>query len=138
MSAAPGQPGDGGADQHSGQQQPRQRPPPRGLVVAEVELDAEDEPILEPGPGETPLWRELSANALFEAGAAPHQAVMIGDTSFDMDMARAAGMTGFGVGWGYHRPDLLTASGAALVAADFADLGQALARWAAPSPNPCG
>jgi len=32
-------------------------------------LDAEDEPILEPGPGETPLWRELSANALFEAGA---------------------------------------------------------------------
>ena len=32
-------------------------------------LDAEDEPILEPGPGETPLWRELSANALFEADA---------------------------------------------------------------------
>ena len=32
-------------------------------------LDAEDEPILEPGPGETPLWRELNANALFEAGA---------------------------------------------------------------------
>jgi ribosomal protein L11 methyltransferase len=32
-------------------------------------LDAEDEPILEPGPGETPLWRELRANALFDAGA---------------------------------------------------------------------
>jgi ribosomal protein L11 methyltransferase len=32
-------------------------------------LDAEDEPILEPGPGETPLWRELRANALFDTGA---------------------------------------------------------------------
>ena len=28
--------------------------------------DAEDAPILEPGPGETPLWPELVANALFE------------------------------------------------------------------------
>ncbi|HET9485226.1 MAG TPA: 50S ribosomal protein L11 methyltransferase [Xanthomonadales bacterium] len=32
-------------------------------------LDAEDAPILEPGPGETPLWPELVANALFDAGA---------------------------------------------------------------------
>lgn len=32
-------------------------------------LDAHDEPILEPGPGETPLWRELTANALFDGGA---------------------------------------------------------------------
>jgi ribosomal protein L11 methyltransferase len=32
-------------------------------------LDARDEPILEPGPGETPLWRELVANALFEGVA---------------------------------------------------------------------
>jgi ribosomal protein L11 methyltransferase len=32
-------------------------------------LDAQDEAILEPGPGETPLWRELTANALFDGGA---------------------------------------------------------------------
>ena len=31
-------------------------------------LDAEDAPILEPGPGETPLWPELVANALFDEG----------------------------------------------------------------------
>jgi ribosomal protein L11 methyltransferase len=31
-------------------------------------LDAGDEPILEPAPGETPLWRELTAIALFDAG----------------------------------------------------------------------
>ncbi|HVF35779.1 MAG TPA: 50S ribosomal protein L11 methyltransferase [Candidatus Saccharimonadia bacterium] len=30
-------------------------------------LDASDAPILEPGPGETPLWPELVANALFDA-----------------------------------------------------------------------
>lgn len=29
-------------------------------------LDAHDDPILEPGPGETPLWPEIVANALFE------------------------------------------------------------------------
>jgi len=31
-------------------------------------LDAEDHPILEPGVGETPLWPELSIEALFEHG----------------------------------------------------------------------
>ncbi|QFT98175.1 Pyrophosphatase PpaX [Roseovarius sp. THAF8] len=40
--------------------------------------------------------------ALSETGLEPHQAVMIGDTSFDMEMAAAAGVAGIGVGWGYH------------------------------------
>ena len=40
--------------------------------------------------------------ALAEAGVEPHQAVMLGDTSFDMDMARDAGVHGIGVSWGYH------------------------------------
>jgi ribosomal protein L11 methyltransferase len=31
-------------------------------------LDAADEPILEPGAGEMPLWRELMVTALFDAG----------------------------------------------------------------------
>ncbi|WP_374299965.1 HAD-IA family hydrolase [Paracoccus sp. (in: a-proteobacteria)] len=69
--------------------------------------------------------------AAADTGIDPADAVMVGDTSFDMDMAKAAGMAAFGVRWGYHAPDALTASGAALVAADFADLGQALERWAA-------
>ena len=30
-------------------------------------LDAEDVPILEPAPGETPLWPDIVANALFDA-----------------------------------------------------------------------
>jgi phosphoglycolate phosphatase len=50
--------------------------------------------------------------ALAEVGAAPHQAVMIGDTSFDMLMARSAGVRALGVAWGYHAPAELMASGA--------------------------
>ncbi|MFZ7091654.1 HAD-IA family hydrolase [Primorskyibacter sp. 2E233] len=40
--------------------------------------------------------------ALSEAGVAREHAVMIGDTSYDMDMARAAGLKAIAVGWGYH------------------------------------
>ncbi|QGX97112.1 HAD family hydrolase [Roseovarius faecimaris] len=40
--------------------------------------------------------------ALSETGVDPGDAVMIGDTSFDMDMGRAAGMGAIGVSWGYH------------------------------------
>ncbi len=64
--------------------------------------------------------------ALFEAGAAPHEAVMIGDTSFDMLMARSAGVRGVGVAWGYHAPAELLASGALSVAETVAALSQAL------------
>ncbi|MGH1425956.1 MAG: HAD-IA family hydrolase [Pseudooceanicola sp.] len=41
--------------------------------------------------------------AMDETGVGPDRAVMIGDTSFDMDMAKAAGIAAIGVGWGYHR-----------------------------------
>lgn len=64
--------------------------------------------------------------ALFEAGALPQQAVMIGDTSFDMLMARSAGVRGVGVAWGYHAPAELLASGALSVADTVAALSQAL------------
>ncbi len=48
--------------------------------------------------------------ALEETGIAAHDAVMIGDTSFDMNMAAAAGITGIGVSWGYHPVEALTAA----------------------------
>jgi phosphoglycolate phosphatase len=40
--------------------------------------------------------------ALQETGTKAGAAMMIGDTSYDMEMARAAGMRGIGVSWGYH------------------------------------
>jgi phosphoglycolate phosphatase len=64
--------------------------------------------------------------ALFEAGALPAQAVMIGDTSFDMLMARSAGVRGVGVAWGYHAPAELIASGAVSVAETVTSLSRAL------------
>ncbi|MBY6091469.1 HAD family hydrolase [Pseudooceanicola sp. 502str34] len=40
--------------------------------------------------------------AMSDCGVGPEDAVMIGDTSFDMDMGRAAGMRTIGVSWGFH------------------------------------
>lgn len=40
--------------------------------------------------------------ALSETGVDAANAVMLGDTSFDMEMAASAGVDGIGVGWGYH------------------------------------
>lgn len=60
--------------------------------------------------------------AMDEAGADRHATVMIGDTSFDMTMARAAGVTALGVGWGYHAPEELRDAGAAAVVDDAAAL----------------
>ena len=48
--------------------------------------------------------------AMADAGVEPEATVMIGDTSFDMDMAAAAGVTGIGVKWGYHSVDKLVAA----------------------------
>jgi phosphoglycolate phosphatase len=48
--------------------------------------------------------------AMADAGVGPEATVMIGDTSFDMDMAAAAGVTGIGVKWGYHSADKLVAA----------------------------
>ena len=37
----------------------------------------------------------------------PHEAVVVGDTEFDMEMARNAGVDRLGVGWGAHHIDRL-------------------------------
>lgn len=66
--------------------------------------------------------------ALFEAGAQREDAVMIGDTSFDMAMAKSIGVAAIGVAWGYHAPNELIASGAACVVDTSAQLAAALER----------
>ena len=60
--------------------------------------------------------------ALAEAGVAASEAVMIGDTSYDMEMACAAGVAGLGVTWGYHTRGFLTQSGAVALADEFAQV----------------
>ncbi|MCV0382552.1 MAG: HAD-IA family hydrolase [Erythrobacter sp.] len=60
--------------------------------------------------------------ALEEAEVAPEEAVMIGDTSFDIAMARAAGVRAVGVAWGYHEAEELLAEGADAVAQTMDEL----------------
>ena len=62
--------------------------------------------------------------ALAETGVEPANAVMIGDTEFDMAMARAAGVRSIGVSWGYHAPDRL--DGADAVVHEVAQLAEAI------------
>jgi phosphoglycolate phosphatase len=64
--------------------------------------------------------------AMAEAGAAPADTVMIGDTAYDIAMAQAAGVRAIGVGWGYHATDELLAAGAEAVAETPGELGELL------------
>lgn len=58
---------------------------------------------------------DMVLRAMAETACEAVETVVIGDTSFDMEMACAAGATAIGVSWGYHPPEELTAAGAALV-----------------------
>lgn len=72
----------------------------------------------------------MLAAALAETGVEARHAAMVGDTSFDIQMAKAACVTGFGVAWGYHPQAALHHAGAAMVASDFAALEHAIMDWA--------
>lgn len=67
-------------------------------------------------------------DALFEAAAEARDAVMIGDTAYDMQMARDAGVRAIGVDWGYHAAAELHAAGAEWVARSPAELQAYLLR----------
>lgn len=60
--------------------------------------------------------------ALDEAGVQAKDAIMIGDTAFDIEMARAACVRGVAVSWGYHPPDRLYGAGASRVVNDMGEL----------------
>lgn len=67
--------------------------------------------------------------AMAEAGAAVHQTVMIGDTSFDMQMAKNARVGAIGVDWGYHEVDELLNHGAESVVTDSDHLGREIKHY---------
>ncbi len=86
-----------------------------GLNARFVSMQTADRHPSKPSP-------EMALAAMADAGAAPESTVVIGDTSFDMGMAIAAGTKGVGAGWGYHEPDELLAAGACAVAGDPAEV----------------
>ncbi len=60
--------------------------------------------------------------AMKEVGVAPRDTVMIGDTTYDVEMAVNAGVKALGVSWGYHPAQWLSESGAGVVADDYTEV----------------
>ncbi len=60
--------------------------------------------------------------AMEDVFAQPSATVMIGDTAYDMEAARAAGTDAVGVAWGYHEAQELLEAGARAVAQTAAEL----------------
>ncbi len=58
----------------------------------------------------------MALAAMREVGADPERSVVIGDTAWDMGMARAAGAPAIGVLWGYHDQAELLRGGAQAIA----------------------
>lgn len=66
-------------------------------------------------------------DAVAAVGGDVARTVVVGDTTFDVEMAVNARAAAVGVSWGYHDPAALAAAGAARVIDDFRDLPDALA-----------
>ncbi len=78
-------------------------------------LQTADDAASKPNP-------EMLHRCARETGLPLQSIIMIGDTSFDMHMARAAGARAIGVTWGYHSVDELNESGAHVIAHSVEDL----------------
>jgi len=76
---------------------------------------------------------KMLLQALEATGVTPENAVFIGDTTFDMEMALAARLRPIGVAWGYHGAERLMAAGAYRVARVVEDLRNCLRDWMGPS-----
>jgi phosphoglycolate phosphatase len=64
--------------------------------------------------------------AMAEAGAEPARTLMVGDTTYDITMARDAGARPIGVAWGYHPVADLETAGAHRVLKDSLGLSDGL------------
>lgn len=82
------------------------------------------------GPGKP--HPAMLRGAMDDVGATPADTIMVGDTTFDIEMAGAAGVPALGVAWGNHPPDALLRAGAHRVLARFEDLPTELP-WPMPS-----
>ncbi len=92
-----------------------------GLDGVFVTIQTADTSPSKPHPG-------MVLEAMRETGIEAKDTVVVGDTVFDMQMARAAGAAALGVAWGYHPAADLVPAGASTVLDDFAALTPALDR----------
>lgn len=90
-----------------------------GLISHFITTQCADDAPSKPHP-------QMVLNCLAATGVDARAAVMIGDTEFDMEMARAAGCRRIGVSWGYHPVDRLRKGGAEQIIESFDELEDAL------------
>lgn len=72
-----------------------------GLKDAFVATRTADETASKPNP-------RMLLELLEQTGKGTHEAVMVGDTSYDLEMAQRAGVTGIGVSYGVHNENELS------------------------------
>jgi phosphoglycolate phosphatase len=65
---------------------------------------------------------DMVIQAMVETGAVPASTVVIGDTTYDIEMARNAGVPAIGVAWGYHDENVLSKAGALHIINNFGEL----------------
>ena len=80
-----------------------------GIHARFVSLQTADRHPSKPHPS-------MVEEAIADAGAAPESSFVVGDTSFVMAMAAAAGAAPIGAAWGYHDAEELISAGAVAVA----------------------
>lgn len=90
-----------------------------GIAGHFVTLQTPDHNPSKPHPG-------MMLRAMAETGADPSDTVIIGDTTFDIEMGKAAGAKAIGVTWGHHDNHELLAAGADTLVENFADLPAAI------------
>lgn len=71
---------------------------------------------------------DMMLKAMAETGVEAQNTIMIGDTTFDVEMAVSAGTRAIGVAWGYHERDELIEAGAFTVVDNGPALTAALLR----------
>lgn len=99
-----------------------------GLAGRFVTIQTPDHAPGKPNP-------EMIYRAMAETGARPEHTVMIGDTSFDILMARAAGALALGVSWGNHPTTDLMAAGAHRMVDRMPDIMEAITVLTTSSPD---
>lgn len=91
-----------------------------GLRDRFVTLQTADDAPSKPHP-------EMLRRAMAETGSSARETLLVGDTTFDVEMAISAGASPVGVSWGYHHADELRAAGAQRIVDSFAELTDAIA-----------
>jgi phosphoglycolate phosphatase len=83
-----------------------------GLIDHFITIKTADDAPSKPDPG-------MVIAAMREAGVEAADTVVVGDTVYDIAMARAAGAAAIGVTWGYHQAVALIEAGAFAVIDDY-------------------